>query len=302
MTARSPRVSVCVPVYQGEGVIADCLRSVFDQSYPADRYEVVVVNNASTDRTAAIASEFPVRMVGEARKGVGFARNTCVAHARGELLAFTDADCIADRDWLTSLVARFEAEEGLGGVGGYLPGYNAQTPLQYYVAERELLSQEVALADRPYSAPFMITANALHVRRLVEEAGGFDTTFPTNGEDADLCWRIADLGWRFVFAPDAVVHHRHRSSVRAFCRWMFRYGEESVYLLKKHRSRYGIGRVLIDGDHYRRWLAALGRFLSPWKLGHDRWERRFAWYDVLRFTCFTAGRVVGSVKYRAAVL
>ena len=302
MTAAAPRVTVCIPVHQGEGVIADCLDAVFHQTFPADQYEVVVINNGSTDRTAEVVSKYPVRVADEPRRGVGFARNACVAHARGDLLAFTDADCIADREWLERLVARFDGDEGLGGVGGYLPGYDPQTPIQYYVVERDLLSQEVALADRPYSAPFLITANALMVRRLVEEAGGFDTAFPTNGEDADLCWRIADKGWRFAFAPDAVVHHRHRASVRGFCRWMFRYGQESVYLLKKHRARYGLGRVFLDGDHYRRWLAAVGRFLSPWQLGHDAWERRFAWYDVLRFSCYTAGRVAGSIKYRAIIL
>jgi len=302
MTSQEPRVSVVIPVFQGERQIADCLASVLDQTFPRDRYEIIVVNNGSTDRTAAIVAGFPVRVIDEPRRGVGPARNAGAANARGELIIFTDADCLADRHWIAALVARFDSESGLGGVGGYLASLDPQTPIQYYIAERNLLSQEVAVEDRAFSAPFVITANALLPRRLIEEAGGFDPACRLSGEDADLCWRIADKGYRFVFAPDAVVQHRHRSTVKSFCRWMFRYGIGSVYLVKKHRRRYGIGPVFFDGDHYRLWMTAIANFLFPPSPRSDRWERRFAGYDVLRFACFTAGRVVGSIRYRAIVL
>jgi len=302
MTTRTPRVSVVIPVYQGERWIAGCLKSVLDQTFPSDLYEVIVVNNGSTDRTAAIAEGFPVRVVDEPRRGVGSARNAGVAQASGELIVFTDADCVADPNWLAALVGRFDSEPGLGGVGGYLPGLDPQTPVQYYIAERRLLSQEVAVEERPFSAPYVITANALLPRQLIEDAGGFDPLCATSGEDADLCWRIGDKGRRFAFAPDAVVYHRHRSTVGALCRWMFRYGIGSVYLMKKHRRRYGTGPILLDFEHYWRWAAAVLRFLTPWSVGIGRWERRFHGYDVLRFACFTAGRVVGSIRYRAFVL
>lgn len=302
MSNPTPRVSVVIPAFQAERQIADCLRSVLDQSYPRERYEVIVVNNGSTDRTAAVAGKFPMRIIDEPRPGVGYARGAGVENARGELVVFTDSDCIADRNWIAALVARFDREPDLGGVGGYLACLNPQTPIQYYITERELLAQEIALDDRPYSAPFIITANALLPRRLIEEAGGFDPKCGVAGEDADLCWRMAEKGRRFVFAPDAVVHHAHRSTVKAFCKWMFRYGVGSVYLLKKHRRRYGLGPIFFDGDHYRLWLTAVVTFLSPSSVGADRWARRFAGYDVLRFACFTAGRVVGSIRHRAVIL
>lgn len=302
MTDSIPRVTVVVPVYQGEQVLPDCLRSVFDQTYPRDLYEVLIVDNGSTDRSAEIARDFPTRIVEEIRKGVAFARNTGVEKARGELIAFVDADCIAEPNWLEALVARYDAEDGLAGVGGHIPGYDPQTPIQYFIADRNLLRQEDALLDQPYSAPFLITANALLNRELILKVGGLDTSFPTNGEDADLCWRIADLGYHYAFAPEAVVYHRHRSSVRAFCKWMYRYGKESVYLQKKHKKRFGIGPVMIDFVHYGRWLAAIGRFLAPWPLEGICWERRFAGYDILRFTWYTAGRIAGSIKYRSIML
>jgi GT2 family glycosyltransferase len=216
-------------------------------------------------------------------------------------VAFTDVDCVADRNWIAALLARFDGEPGLGGVGGYLPSLELKSPLQYYVAERDLLSQEVALEDRPLKQPFVITANALLPRRLIEEVGGFDPACVISGEDADLCWRIADNGYRFVFAPDAVVHHRHRATVGALCRWMFRYGMGSVYLLKKHRRRYGIGPAFVHLGHYKRWLIEAAHFIRPAQR-YDKWERRFAGYDVLRFACFTAGRMVGSIRYGAIML
>jgi GT2 family glycosyltransferase len=297
------RVSVVIPVYQGERDIADCVASVLDQTYSHDQYETIVVNNGSTDRTAAIVSGFPVRLIEEPRRGVSQARNTGVAGAHGELVAFTDSDCVADRRWLEAAVARFDSEPGLAGVGGYLANHNPQTPMQYYIAERELLAQEVAVEDRPLKAPFLVTANALLPRRRIEEAGGFDLRYRLPGpEDADLCWRIADQGGRFAFAPDAVVYHRHRSTVGAFCRWMFRYGKGSVYLLKTHRRRYGLGLFFFDTDHYRNWGKAIVRFLTYRRYEEDPWQRRFDGYDVLRFTCFTAGRVAGSIRYRAFML
>jgi GT2 family glycosyltransferase len=302
MTSKPPRLSVVIPVYQGEHEIGPCLESVLEQSYPRERYEIVVVDNGSTDGTRDIVQRYPVVLEEEARHGVAAARSAGVARAHGELIVFTDADCRADRNWLESLVARFDRDPDLGGVGGYLASLDPQAPIQYYIAERNLLSQEVALEDRVNKAPFLITANALFPRRLIEEAGGFDPRCVISGEDADLCWRIADRGFRFAFAPDAVVYHRHRTRVGALCRWMFRYGIGSVYLMKKHRRRYGIGRVWFDLDHYELWMEAVSNLLAIRPEGLDPWERRFAGYDVLRFACFTAGRLVGSIRYGMIVL
>jgi len=302
MTGSTPRVSVVVPVFQGERVIGDCLVSVLGQTFPHDQYEIVVVNNGSTDRTGALVEGFPVRVVEEPRLGVAFARNRGVEAARGELVAFTDADCLAEPTWLAALVAHFDAHVQLAGVGGHLPGYDPRTPVQYYIPDRRLLSQERALGGERGYAPFLITANALLVRRLIVEVGGFDTAFATNSEDADLCWRIGDLGYGFGFAPEAVVWHRHRGTLRALCRWMFRYGRESAYLLKKHRHRCGIRWVHFDWPHYGQWLLAIGRFCQPWPLRAPVWERRFAGYDILRSACYTAGRVVGSIENRAIIL
>ena len=297
-----PRVSVVIPVYNGEKEIGGCLRSVLDQTYPRQDYEIIVVNNASTDRTAAIVAEFPVRLVDEPKRGVANARNAALAHARGELIVFTDADCVADSKWLEELVRAYDGGSNLGGVGGYLANLDPQTPIQYYIAERSLLAQELAIEDGPYSAPFVVTANALLPRQLILDAGGFDPQCRISGEDADLCWRIGDSGKRFILAPGAVVYHRHRPGVRQFCRWMYRYGIGSVYLMKKHRQRYGIGHVFFDTDHYCIWTGAIARYLRRSPKGEDPWDHLFTGYDVLRFACFTAGRVVGSIRYRAIIL
>ena len=187
-------------------------------------------------------------------------------------------------------------------MGGYIAGYDPQKAVQYYIAERRLLCQEAALEELHYNKPFAITANALLPRRVIEEVGGFDPLCNLSGEDADLCWRIGETGRRIVFAPWALVYHRHRSSVRGLCRWMFRYAIGSVYLMKKHRRLYGLGRVFIHWPHYGRFFVARGLFLAPPFCYRDSWERLFAGYDLLRLVCFTAGRVVGSIRYRAIVL
>src|SRR4029077_15981900 len=108
-------------VRDGEATLAHCLRSILAGSYPAECLEVVVVDNGSRDRSLEIATHFPVRTVVERRRGRSRARNTGIAHSRGEIVAFIDADCIASRDWLERLTDWFRSEDVWGVAGEIVP-------------------------------------------------------------------------------------------------------------------------------------------------------------------------------------
>ena len=114
-----PSVSVVVAAYDAALVIGDCLRSLVDQTYAEDRLEIIVVDNHSRDETAAVVRTFGRRVIltSEARRGAAAARNRGIAEAGGEVVAFTDADCVVDRDWLAQLVTGLR-DPAIGIAGG----------------------------------------------------------------------------------------------------------------------------------------------------------------------------------------
>src|SRR6266480_6290411 len=118
-SAGKPSVSVIVPVRNGESTIADCLDAILATDYPADRREILVVDNGSSDGTSALIQSRPVRYLREHRRGVSNARNRGIAESNGEILAFVDADCLVEPQWLAELVRPFDDPE-IGSVAGHL--------------------------------------------------------------------------------------------------------------------------------------------------------------------------------------
>jgi cellulose synthase/poly-beta-1,6-N-acetylglucosamine synthase-like glycosyltransferase len=209
-----PFVSVIVPVRDGESTIGDCLDAILATDYPPDRREILVVDNDSSDGTAAQIRARSVRYLHEPRRGVSNARNRGIAESRGEILAFIDADCIAEPQWLSELVRPFQDPE-IGAVGGDLrhaPPTNA--------AERQAVRllgdwQQFAFTSNP---SYPITANAAYRREVIESIGAFDPHM-TRAQDVELGLRFrerSDLA--LAFAEHATVRHRNRSTQRGFFR------------------------------------------------------------------------------------
>src|SRR4029450_1606055 len=112
-----PSFTVVVPVRNGEATIRACIESLVAQQYPADRFDIIVVDNGSTAGTAQIVAPYPLTVVQCDTLGPSPARNAGVWHARGEIVAFTDADCVADTGWIAALARAF-SEEAIGAAGG----------------------------------------------------------------------------------------------------------------------------------------------------------------------------------------
>lgn len=206
-----PRVSVVVPVRDGAATVRTCLDALVGLDYPASALEIVVVDNRSTDDTRAIVAEYPVRLVEERAVQSSYAaRNRGVASSTGEVLAFTDADCVPDPGWVRALVLPL-AEPGVGGVAGAIEAFAAESAVERYQARRAIR------ADHAFAhpmLPFAQTANAAYPRALVERLGGFDASIPFGG-DLDFAWRLQrQTGRRLAYAPDALVRHRHRTTWR----------------------------------------------------------------------------------------
>ena len=234
MTETLPFVSVVVPVLNGEPTVEESLATLLAVDYPADRREVIVVDNASTDRTAAIVRAAPVRYLFEPRRGTAKARNLGIEASRGEILAFTDADCFVAKSWLRELVAGFDSDE-VGGVAGDILPFPPTTAAERHAAKTRHLAPERYL-HRP-QLPFAVTANLAFRRDVFERVGLLDPDAPRGGECTDFCTRFfRRTGQRIELAPRAVVFHRHRSTTIDLIRQQFNYGRGHAYLYGKYAA------------------------------------------------------------------
>lgn len=300
-----PFVSVIVPVHNGAGTIEACVRALLAQDYPRDRYEVLVVDNRSTDGTPELVAREPVRLLREeAIQGSYAARNRGIREARGEVLAFTDADCIAHPGWIRQGV-RALAQPGVGCVGGRILAHAPRTLAQRYAAATGALSQEAALWENAFK-PAVYTANAFYPKAAVERVGGFDPRVRSGG-DADLAWRVqSQLGLSAAFAPEAVVEHEHRARVRDLLRQKRNYGYGSVVNYVKHRQ--AMGRRTLRHAYWeclglaRRTARLIGAALARCAAGGRRPELReqaaLAALDVLAFLAKKAGQLEAAWRYR----
>jgi glycosyltransferase involved in cell wall biosynthesis len=229
-----PLVSVIIPVYNGAATITRCIESVLAQYYPSERYETIVVDNDSTDETFELIQRYPITVLKETKKGSASARNCGLAHARGEIVAFTDADCFAEPHWLEELVKPF-SDPVVGGVGGAIKSASMDTAVERYSDYRGVVSHRFPPA---MFLPYLVTANAAFRKVIVDAVGGFDEALVKSSMDVDISWRIqlASPCW-FHFAEKAIVHHKHRDSISGLIAQNIRYHSE-VHALHSKFSRY----------------------------------------------------------------
>ena len=231
-----PRVSVVVCAYNAERTIDACLASLEVLSYPD--YEVILVNDGSRDRTLEIAESYPYcRIISQPNEGLSVARNVGAEAASGEIVAYTDSDCVADPDWLTYLVARMEAGR-LSACGGpnFPPPENSLVPAAVAVAPggptHVLLSDEVA--------EHIAGCNMAFRRETLLGLGGFDPVYRAAGDDVDICWRFQDAGHAIGFSPAAIVWHFRRNTVKAYCDQQRGYGKAEALVYSKHPFRFNL--------------------------------------------------------------
>lgn len=231
------KVSVIVPVYNGEADLPELLSCLSSQRFPAARVEYLLVDNNSSDRThdilKAASQETPaIKQLTEWEIQSSYAaRNKGIKAATGEILAFTDVDCRPQPDWLANLIAPF-SNPSIGIVAGEIAALPGKTLLEKYADRQDTLSQKHTLAH-PFCA-YGQTAN-LAIRRSALEQVGLFRPYLTTGGDADICWRILrETSWQLHFAPTAIVRHRHRQSMEELESQWRRYGRSNLYLHELH--------------------------------------------------------------------
>jgi O-antigen biosynthesis protein len=268
-----PRASVVVCVYQAQDTIGECLKSLTRLDYP--NYEVLVVDDGSTDATAQITRRFPVRLLSGDHLGLSGARNVGLEQAEGDFVAYIDADAQADAGWLTYLALALEVP-GTAGAGGPNPVPPDDPPVAQCVARAPGGPIHVLIDDE--RAEHVPGCNMAFWRERLLEIGGFDPIYRAAGDDVDVCWKLLDRGYDIRFHPSALVWHRRRGSVRAFWRQQLGYGKAEALVDRNHPDKFNsLGHAIWRGVIYgpTTVLSGRGRIYSG-RFGEAPFQRLYS--------------------------
>lgn len=214
-------VSIIIPTYNRAGIIGQTIGSCISQNYPKDSFEIIIVDNNSSDNTKKVIEEWiqksdiPIRYILEQRQGAHFARNTATKQATSEILYFTDDDMIADKDMLMNLVKVFDLDYNIAVVGGkVLPKWEFDPPewlIKYFKnGALSLIDKSEKLIIASYDLGIYSCHQAIK-RSILIECGGFNPDIIKdkligNGETG-LNIKILEAGYNFAYTADAVTYH-----------------------------------------------------------------------------------------------
>jgi GT2 family glycosyltransferase len=245
---RKPRISVVVCSYNGSRTIGETLAALERLDYPS--YEVIVIDDGSTDQTSVIAGKHDVRLMRTPNNGLSVARNHGLNAATGEIVAYIDDDAYPDPHWLSYLASAFmrSGHAGIGGPNIAPPGDGA---IADCVANAPGGPVHVLLSDEV--AEHIPGCNMAYRRDSLMELGGFDPRFRVAGDDVDICWRLQQRGWTLGFAPAAVVWHHRRNSIKAYFKQQRGYAKAEALLADKWPAKYNsAGHLTWQGRLYGR--------------------------------------------------
>ena len=260
-----PRVSVVVCSYNGAATLRECLNSLMQLDYPD--FEVILIDDGSTDETRSIADDYPqVVFHYQANRGLSEARNVGARLASGEIIAYTDSDCVADRHWLLYLVEAMR-DQNVEAIGGPNVSPESDGWIAKCIAVSPGNPSHVMLDDQ--HAEHVPGCNLAVRRQTLLGMGGFDPQFRQAGDDVDICWRILDAGLSIGYAPGAMVWHHRRATVSAFMKQQRGYGRSEAMVHFKHPQRCSsFGRSCWHGIIYGD--GAVGLPLMPETIYHGR--------------------------------
>lgn len=229
-------ISIVIPAFNAQKTIGACLEALAHQTVPKEVYEIIVVDDGSTDRTAAIVRQYAVKLLRQSNQGPAAARNYGVQEAKGDLIFFIDADCVATANWIEEMSRPFQHAEVVGIKGVYR---TRQRELAARFVQIEYEHKYERMGKRLY-IDFIDTYSAGFRRDVFLRYDGFDTSFPTASvEDQEFSFRLAKDGHKMVFQPRAVVYHTHQPTFKGYLRRKFFVAYWKVRVLIRHPRRLG---------------------------------------------------------------
>ncbi|HKZ34827.1 MAG TPA: glycosyltransferase, partial [Patescibacteria group bacterium] len=225
------QISVVIPTHNRNASLKQTLQALLDQSYPFKHIEIIVCDDGSTDKTshlmATLVKKYPhqVRYLRQTQKGPAAARNLGILKAQGEIIAFTDDDCLPDKDWVLHIVSSFQRHPNIIGVEGKTVPDTNTTDLMTYTVINE-------------TGGNYFTCNIAYTRKVLQNLKGFDETFRySHCEDIDLARRVLENG-QIVFIPQALVIHPARRANLLSGIKRLKYLADEFRLYKKHEPYF----------------------------------------------------------------
>lgn len=244
-----PRVSVIVPVKNGAQKIGDLLDSLMHVDYDREMLEIIVVDGNSSDGTREIVLQYPtVKFLTEERPGLNAARNTGIRNSMGEIIAFTDSDCVVSRDWIKKIVENFE-EGKVACVGGNALGFYKDLISRYcdesLMPVLRVFRRKKMLDEIKPPLQYPAGCNMAIRRNILSEVGDFDENIEYGFDEDELVERICNTGHTMLLDPKLLIRHKHRSSVRELLKQTFRYGRGMGILLRRKGLRSIFSRWIL---------------------------------------------------------
>jgi len=232
VSEESVSVSVVVPAYNAAATIGECMVALNNQSLPRDSYEVIVVDDGSTDETSSIAASYGARVLKQANSGPALARNKGIAEAHGDVILFTDSDCAPAPDWIEEMLTPL-ADPHIGGAKGVYGTRQKNLTARFVQIEYQDRYDHTA---RCKYVDLVDTYAAGYRRDVLLASGGFDTRFRYL-EDQELSFRLASAGHKMMFNPRAIVYHYHPETWRRYARRKYVIGYWKAVVLRLHPGK-----------------------------------------------------------------
>jgi glycosyltransferase involved in cell wall biosynthesis len=303
----SVKITVVIATCNRVSSLRNCLSSLEAQTLDRDLFEVLVINDGSTDSTGQFLADFMsetemgFRYISHRNSGVSYSRNVGIDNAEGEYVAFTDDDCIVPPDWLEKMYQGFSsADQDVAGIGGplncitehndtfvsnfiqFIDEFNYIPVLTRLVIWYRHTSQ--LRGDE--AVPYLRTSNAIFRKKYLKEVGGFDVGFRRpGGEDPDLCYRLLNQNYRFCFDRELVVLHNSRDSLTAFFKSLRNYLEGEI---RTNRKSHLYKNIIIRRSYQyilvRKGVRICQTFIQfPFSVFKMMWSRRCSVVECVSF-------------------
>ena len=247
-------VSLYIPCFNAAQTIKPCLEAALKQSSPLK--EIIVVDDASTDGTADIVSQYPVRLIKQkSNRGLAATRNTALKEINTEFVASVDADCLAEPGWLKQLMKEFKSP-GIVGAGGRI--LETQTSSVFDLWRSIHMKQ--GWEDINTEPPFLFGSNTVFRRKALIETGLYNEELRDNYEDVDMCQRLKSKGYALRYQSKATADHLKKdnlySLLNTFWKWNFEfYRQQNYYTAEdkfvfKLNDNLGLAHRFLEEDIY----------------------------------------------------
>ncbi len=239
-------LSIVIPALNSAATISRTLSSIFSNRISKDSFEVLVIDNGSIDNTVEIARTYDVQVYHCEPKGIGPPRNLGIKKAKGNIICFTDSDCIVTNSWLPQIDNFFKLNPEADGVGGpTLPYPFSQNRLQELTGEifvdEQNYSKSIKKLQFGTSSPFLFGSNSAYKKEALLEVGGFPEP---GGSSLELSWRLMTAKRNLFFNPELHVFHIFPSNLKSLFKMYFRWGSQYTAMQKRFRGNtaalYGV--------------------------------------------------------------